>query len=206
MTTYEIYKRLLDEKGVKTADVCRATGIAQASMSQWKKGEINLKLETLSRIADYFGISVFEFYENDGSVAPAPLEPETVKIKVLGTVPAGVPIEAVEDIIGEEEISMKLAQTGEFFGLRIKGDSMEPRIFHGDTVIVRQQDDVDNGDVAIVMINGSDATCKKVEKHDNGIMLVPLNRKYEEKFYTNEDIEKLPVRIIGKVVELRAKF
>lgn len=101
---------------------------------------------------------------------------------------------------------MKLAQTGEFFGLRIKGDSMEPRIFHGDTVIVRQQDDVDNGDVAIVMINGSDATCKKVEKHDNGIMLVPLNRKYEEKFYTNEDIEKLPVRIIGKVVELRAKI
>lgn len=203
MDSYDLFDKLLKERGLKAADVSRGTGISTATLSEWKKRKYMPKADKLERIADFLGVPIAYFF---GGADVSVLEPETVKIKVLGTVPAGVPIEAVEDIIGEEEISMKLAQTGEFFGLRIKGDSMEPRIFHGDTVIVRQQDDVDNGDVAIVMINGSDATCKKVEKHDNGIMLVPLNRKYEEKFYTNEDIEKLPVRIIGKVVELRAKF
>ena len=83
---------------------------------------------------------------------------------------------------------------------------MEPLIHHGSIVIVRQQDDVENGDVAIVIVNGEDATCKKIEKFENGIMLVPMNKAYEEKFYSNEDIEKLPVRIIGKVVESRTKF
>ena len=203
MDSYDLFDKLLKEKGLRAADVSRGTGISTATLSEWKKRKYIPKADKMERVADFLGVPIAYFY---GVADVSVLEPETVKIKVLGTVPAGVPIEAVEDIIGEEEISMKLAQTGEFFGLRIKGDSMEPRIFHGDTVIVRQQDDVDNGDVAIVMINGSDATCKKVEKHDNGIMLVPLNRKYEEKFYTNEDIEKLPVRIIGKVVELRAKF
>ena len=203
MDSYDLFDKLLKEKGLRAADVSRGTGISTATLSDWKKRKYIPKADKMERVADFLGVPIAYFY---GVADVSVLEPETVKIKVLGTVPAGVPIEAVEDIIGEEEISMKLAQTGEFFGLRIKGDSMEPRIFHGDTVIVRQQDDVDNGDVAIVMINGSDATCKKVEKHDNGIMLVPLNRKYEEKFYTNEDIEKLPVRIIGKVVELRAKF
>ena len=83
---------------------------------------------------------------------------------------------------------------------------MEPTIHHGSIVIVRQQDDVENGDIAIVIVNGEDATCKKIEKFENGIMLVPMNKAYEEKFYTNEEIEKLPVRIIGKVVESRTKF
>ena len=206
MAAYDVYKRLLDEKGVKTADVCRATGITSASMTQWKKGMINLKMESLNRIADYFGVSVYVFYEDNDEVAPTALEPESVKIKVLGTVPAGIPIEAVEDIIGEETISMKMAQTGEFFGLRIKGDSMEPEISSGSIVIVRQQEDVENGEVAIVLINGSDATCKRIEKHERGIMLVPTNRAYEPQFFSNEDIERIPVRIIGRVMEARRKF
>lgn len=92
------------------------------------------------------------------------------------------------------------------FGLKINDNSMEPRIYAGDTLIVRQQDDVDDGDVAIVMINGSDATCKKVEKHDNGIMLVPLNSNYETNFYSIEDMKRIPVRIIGKVLEIRRYF
>ena len=134
------------------------------------------------------------------------LDDEPIQIRVLGKVAAGVPIEAVEDVIGEETISKKMAETGDYFGLRISGDSMEPLIHHGSIVIVRQQDDVENGDVAIVIVNGEDATCKKIEKFENGIMLVPINKAYEEKFYTNEEIEKLPVRIMGKVVESRTKF
>ena len=203
MSTYHYFEKLMKEQKMNHTSVSNATGVGVSTLSEWKRDIHEPRKETIEKLAAYFNVPLSYFY---GNVGASLLESETVKIKVLGTVPAGVPIEAVEDVIGEEEISMKLAETGEFFGLRIKGDSMEPRIFHGDTVIVRQQDDVNNGDVAIVMVNGSDATCKKIEKHDNGIMLVPLNRKYEEKFYTNEDIEKLPVRIIGKVVELRAKF
>ena len=125
---------------------------------------------------------------------------------MLGRVAAGVPIEAVEEIIGEETISRKMANSGEYFGLRISGDSMEPTIHHGSIVIVRQQDDVENGEIAIVVVNGNDATCKRIEKFDNGIMLVPINTEYEEKFYSNEEIESLPVKIVGKVVQARTNF
>lgn len=112
----------------------------------------------------------------------------------------------MEDAIGEETISRKMANSGEYFGLRISGDSMEPTIHHSSIVIVRQQDDVENGEIAIVVVNGNDATCKRIEKFDNGIMLVPINTEYEEKFYSNEEIESLPVKIIGKVVQARTNF
>ena len=83
---------------------------------------------------------------------------------------------------------------------------MEPRIKEGDVVIVRQQPEVESGDVAIVLVNGDSATCKKVIINDNGITLIPFNPAYEPVFYTAEQVETLPVRIVGKVVELRGKF
>ena len=92
-----------------------------------------------------------------------------IKIPVLGRVPAGVPIEAVEDIIDYEEIPVEMAKDGEFFGLQIKGDSMEPRICEGDVVIVRKQDDAESGDLVIAMINGDEATCKRLMKYSDGI-------------------------------------
>ena len=129
------------------------------------------------------------------------LEHEPIQIRVLGKVAAGIPIEAVEDVIGEETISKKMAETGDYFGLRISGDSMEPLIHHGSIVIVRQQDDVENGDIAIVIVNGEDATCKKIEKFENGIMLVPINKAYEEKFYTNEEIENPHINLVFSMVQ-----
>ena len=83
---------------------------------------------------------------------------------------------------------------------------MEPRIKEGDVVIVKQQDDVESGQVAIVLINGDDATCKKFVKHDNGISLVSYNPAYSPMFFTPEEIKTKPIRIIGRVVELRGKF
>lgn len=127
-------------------------------------------------------------------------------VPVLGTVRAGLPIEAVETIIDYEEISEDMAKQGEFFALQIKGDSMEPRICEGDVVIVRKQSDVDSGDTAIVLVNGEEATIKKIQKFDGGINLVPGNPSYDVRTYTNEQIESLPVQILGKVVELRGKF
>lgn len=137
-----------------------------------------------------------------------PISPtKGVSINVLGRVAAGLPIEAVENIIDTEEISEELAKTGEFFGLQIKGDSMEPRIYEGDVVIVRKQDDADSGDIVIALVNGNDATCKRLTKYAGGISLVSLNSaKYEPMMFSSEEIATKPVRIIGKVVELRGKF
>ena len=129
-----------------------------------------------------------------------------IKVPVLGTVRAGLPMEAVENILDYEEISEDMARQGDYFALQIKGDSMELRIKEGDVVIVRKQPDVESGEVAIVLVNGDEATIKKVQKFNGGINLVPSNPAYEVKTYSKDDIESLPVSIIGKVVELRAKF
>lgn len=129
-----------------------------------------------------------------------------VKINVLGRVAAGIPIEAVEDVIDTEEISQEMAATGEFFGLQIHGDSMEPRMCEGDVVIVRKQDDAESGDIVIAMVNGDDATCKRLRKYRDGIELISNNPSYEPMFFSNEEIASKPVKIIGKVVELRGKF
>lgn len=131
---------------------------------------------------------------------------EPVKIPVLGRVPAGVPAYAVEEILDYEEITPELARRGQFFALRVSGDSMEPRITDGDVVIVRQQEDCDSGNLAIVVVNGEDATLKKVIKNEHGITLVPANPKYDPITYSKTEIRTLPVRILGVVVELRAKF
>jgi repressor LexA len=119
-------------------------------------------------------------------------------------VAAGIPLEMIEEVIDEEEIPGNMV--GEYFGLRIKGDSMEPKISEGDTVIVRKQDDVDDGDIAIVTINGEDATCKRVFKYAETLVLMSNNPKYPPQKIPKELVENLPVRILGKVVELRAKF
>ncbi|MGM9621735.1 MAG: LexA family protein, partial [Butyricicoccus porcorum] len=94
---------------------------------------------------------------------------------------------------------------GEHFGLRVRGQSMEPRILEGDVIIVRKQEDVDSGDTAIVLVNGYEATVKKIKKTDEGIALIPNNPAFDTIFYSNREIVELPVQILGKVVELRGK-
>ena len=70
-------------------------------------------------------------------------------------------------------------------------------------VIVRVQDTADTGDIAVVMVGGSDATCKKIRRTADGIVLISINNAYDPMFFTNAEIESLPVRIFGKVVEMR---
>lgn len=129
-----------------------------------------------------------------------------MQIPVLGEVAAGQPIFAEEKYIDYEEISEKMSKSGTFFGLRIKGDSMSPRISEGDTVIVRQQDDAESGDVVIVLINGETATCKRLMKYAEGITLLSFNPTYEPMTFSNKEILEKPVKIIGKVVENRQKY
>ena len=134
-------------------------------------------------------------------------KPKGVKIPVLGFVAAGVPITAISNIEDYEEITEDMARQGEYFALRIKGESMSPLIRDGNIVIVRKQAYIDTGDVAVVLVNGDEATVKEIKKTKEGITLIGWNPSaYTPKFYSKEEIEKLPVDIVGKVVESRAKF
>lgn len=194
---------LCNKHGTTPNAVCSAIGKSSATATKWKNGAIP-RDTTLQLVADHFGITTEELIGNikpgrESGVKPA-------KIAVYGNVAAGIPLEAITDIDDYEEIPADIAESAEYIALRIHGDSMEPRMSEGDVVIVRIQPDVDNGDIAVVMINGADATCKKIRKTEEGIILVPLNTSYEPIFYSNKQIEELPVRILGKVVELRAKF
>lgn len=140
---------------------------------------------------------------NKGGVAT---NKKGVTINVLGRVAAGIPIDAITDIIDTEEITEEMARAGEYFGLKVRGDSMIPNICDGDVVIVRQQDDAESGDIVIATINGNEATCKRLRKHSDGIELISINPSYSPMDFSNEEIQNKPVKIIGKVVELRRKF
>ncbi len=127
-----------------------------------------------------------------------------VKIPVLGTIAAGIPIVAITDIIDYEEITEETASKGDYYFLKIKGDSMYPQIQNGDRILFRSQPDVESGQIAVVMVNGGDATCKKVMKSEHGITLIAYNQAiYEPVFYNNKQIAEMPITIIGKVVEVR---
>lgn len=163
-------------------------------------------VDTLERIAKGTGVSVSYLAALASGEEPQKNK-SGVRIPVLGRVVAGIPIEAVTDIIDYEEIPEEMARTGEYFALRVQGDSMSPRICDGDVVIVRKQEEVENGEVAIVMVNGNEATIKEVQFSAFGLTLVGWNvAEYAPHFYPMDEVESLPVRIIGKVVELRGKF
>lgn len=129
-----------------------------------------------------------------------------VEVPILGTVKAGYDYLAQENWIGTIDISKKLAETGEFFALKIHGDSMFPVFVENDTVVVRKQEDFENGDIVVALINGEEATVKKGKKSDNSILLQPLNTNYEPLIFTKEEMKTIPVKIIGVVKKLDREF
>lgn len=201
-------KRLREEKEMTQAELGKALEISPSAIGMYEQGRRTPDIPTLKKIASYFNVSLDYLLGNSPAKAAQPKPTgRGVRIPVLGRVVAGIPIEAVEEILDYEEITPELAASGEFFALKIRGHSMEPRMMEGDVVIVRRQDDVDSGDVAIVLVNGNEATVKRVKKQEDGITLIATNTSvYEPHYYSNKEIEELPVRILGKVVELRGKL
>ena len=193
LATLRKQKKISQEKLAKELNVSRST------VAMWENNSNEPDNKTLVKIANILNTTVDNLVGNEKTN-------KGIKIPVFGDVAAGIPISAIEDIVDFEEITEELASKGEYFGLVIKGDSMEPRMATGDVVIVRSQQSAETGDIAIVLIDGENATCKKIKKTPEGVMLISLNPAYEPMFYTNKQIEQLPVRILGKVVELRAKF
>ena len=183
--------------------VSEALNVTAATYSRYENNLIQPDPQTLLKISKILNVSV------DYLLGAEPQQPSSqgVKIPVLGRVVAGIPIEAVTDILDYEEIPAAMAASGEYFALRVQGDSMAPRIKEGDVVIVRRQQEVENGEVAIVLVNGNEATIKEVQFSQFGITLVAWNPSVcTPHFYPMDEVESLPLRILGKVVELRGKF
>ena len=203
-------KQLRNEKKINQRELANFLKVAPSTISMYESGQREPNFEVLESLADFFNVDLNYLLGKSDKTTKLMIEdsqsPQGLKIPVLGTVAAGIPISAVEDILDYEEVPQSWENQGEFFGLRIKGDSMKPDINNGDTVIVRQQSTANNGDVVIALVNGDDATCKKFEKLDNGIMLISNNSEYSPMYFSNEEVVTKPVVIIGRVVELRRKF
>lgn len=199
----EILDKAIKEKNISEGFILARANVQNNIFNQlrnWKHAGISKR--DLIAIAQYLDVlEDINLYIADEETKNNP-----IRIPVFGRVAAGIPISAITDIEDYEEISEDMARKGEYAALKIKGNSMLPRFADGDVVIVRLQDDVDTGDIAIVLVNGDEAVCKKIKKTPEGVMLISTNPEYEPMFYTNKEIEEKPVRVWGKVVELRAKF
>ncbi|MGN0703548.1 MAG: LexA family protein [Lentihominibacter sp.] len=226
MTLGELIKKYRDENNLTMQDFANMSGLSKGYISMLEKNrhpqnnkKIIPSIATFNKVANAMRTSVDQLLtkvdnnqlvdvsSEDFSDMNIPKISKGISIPILNTVVAGMPIDAYEDILGYEEINRELASTGEFFALKIKGDSMLPVLQEDDIIIVRQQSDVKSGDIAIVLINGNNATAKKVMKQESGITLIAFNPAvYEPHFYSNGEIESLPVRIAGKVVEMKRSF
>lgn len=193
------------KSGKQQKDIAKELGFNQKTFNGWCNGLSMPTMGKVQAIADYFGIGKTDLLD-DKSALIGKESRRAIAIPVYGRVAAGIPLEMIEEVIDTEEIPEAMAKGGEYFCLQIHGDSMEPKMSEGDVVIVRKQDDAESGEIVIATVNGTDATCKRLKKYRDGIALISNNPAYDPMIFSSQEAQKKPVRILGKVVELRAKF
>lgn len=210
-------------KGMTLEEVGNIVGVGKSTVRKWETGMIaNMKRDKISKLARALGISSSVLMEWDDKEKVPPKDPEprdpnkrpacfdvfvdAYAIPLLGRVAAGCPLYDEGNIIGKVYVSPDLHDADELYALTVKGDSMIPRIHDGDVLIVKHQDDADSGQLVVVQINGNEGVVKKLQKYRDGIALVSLNPAYEPMHFSNDEIESLPVRVVGKVLEVRSKI
>lgn len=203
------------ELGITQKEVADFVGVSEATVSRWESGHIDNmrrdRIAALSKILRLSPLAIMGIDDTDLSTRipnMVPIDARTFRVPIVGRVAAGRPIVADEEIVGYEYIDNKYSKDGhEYFGLRIVGKSMEPTIMDGDIVIVRRQNYVENGEIAIVLIDGEEATAKEVKESADGITLIGHNAAvYTPHFYSAQEVKNLPVQIIGRVVQSIRKF
>ena len=200
-------RELREKNNLTQQQLANKLNINQQNLARYELNQRIIKIDFLLKLCEIFNVNLDYFIPFNDNISPVEIDKVVIKIPVLGVIPAGVPIEAIEEVLDYEEIPKDWCKSGkEFFGLKIKGDSMFPKYIDNDVVIFEKTNDFNNGDECAVMVNGDDCTFKKVLKHDHGITLQPLNSAYDIKMYSNEDIEKLPIKIIGVAKEMRRKL
>lgn len=206
-----IYKKLRKEHNLTQVELAKILNVNQATVSKWESGETIPDYTTLKNLANLYRISIDKLLDNDidKNIESVVISHNVVKIPVYGSIPAGVPTEMIDESFIEdfEEIDADMLRGGNsYFGLVVKGDSMFPEFRNGDVLILKQSPDCESGDYCAVSINCTESTFKKVIKEPNGIVLQPLNPAFTPQFFTNEQIENLPITILGVVVEVRRKY
>lgn len=204
-------RRYMAMMGIDRKEFCQRLGFKYSTVTDWLNAEKYPRIDKIELMANFFNISKADLVEPPATTLPPnaiPMNTYTYKIPLLGRVAAGEPIYADEHIESYEYIDSRYKDDGnEYFALRIDGQSMEPTIMDGDIVIVRQQSFAENGQIAIVLIDGEDATAKEVRESAEGITLIGHNvAVYTPHFYSHKQIEELPVKIIGVVAEIRRRL
>ena len=217
MSTGDRMRTRRKELNIPAENIAEYLGISAATVYRYEKGDIEKVpgtiLEPLAKILRTTPAYLMGWEEESPTLDDLSTHktfPITIRIPVLGSVPAGIPIEAVENMDWEdwEEIpSSWLTGDREYFGLKVQGDSMYPKYLDKDTVIVRKSSTCNSGDDCIVYVNGYDATLKTIILNEDGSMeLRPKNPEYSPRTYTSQEVADLPVSICGVVVELRRKI
>lgn len=212
MATFaERFKEALNMRGKTQSDVCQLTGIGKSAISQYIKGSFVPKQQRVYAIAKALNVSESWLMGYDvpperedkpkhtPELTPIEYNP-THKIPVLGRISAGLPLYAEENI--EEYIYTELNGGNEYFGLRVEGDSMNAaRICEGDIIIVRQQEQVEDGEIAVVMVGDENATVKRFHREGRNVFLTPqsYNPVHKVQVY---DLKETNIRIVGKVVQV----
>ena len=202
-------KELREIMGLPQKALAAELGISQPTISDWESGRKVPSAKSTSKLADFFKVSTdYLLGRDDNNIVPVPFDRAVIEVNIYGSIPAGVPVEAIEEIIGTEQIPAAWLTGGrEYFALQVHGDSMYPSYLDGDIIIVRKENTCQTGDDCVVYVNGYDATLKRVKLHDDGsIEICPLNTNYAPRRYSPREVAELPVQIGGVVVELRRKI
>lgn len=197
-------KYYMELNGKSRYDVCKDLNFPYTTFAEWYNGKIYPRIDKIELLADYFNIMKSDLIEDKNKTDE--LGNLVVTIPILGTVKAGYNYLARENWIGTVDVDKKLAENSELFALKVKGDSMSPTLMEDDIVIIRKQDDFENGDIVVAIINGDEATIKKGKKSEAGILLQPLNSSYEPLIFTYDEMKTLPVTIVGVVKQLKREF
>lgn len=184
-----------------------------STIGKWELGQRSPIMIDVIKIAELFNVSLEKLIGGSiifDNAEIVDITPDNIKIPVLGRIPAGMPLEAIEEkyTVDYEEIPKDWLKGGkEYFALKLDGDSMEPEYHDKDIIIFMKTSDCESGQDCCIKINGYDATFKRVKKQENGIMVIPLNENnstgFSTTFYTNEDIINKPIQIIGIVKQIR---
>ena len=195
-------KRQTDLAGENQLDIAEFLGISKTAVNSYFLGNKMPRMDRIKKLAEHFGCNVSDLID-DKTVED---QITAVAIPVLGTVPAGVPIEAIQDILGYEEIPKIMADTGEFFCLRVEGNSMYPLLYSGETIVIKKQETAENGDIVVALVDNNDTTVKRLKKVSDGIILEAENPEYNSLYFNEKQIRNEKVKIIGKAVESRKKL
>lgn len=200
-----------EQKNLTQEEIAEYLNTTPQTISRYEIGDRKTNQDILFKLAEYFKVSINDFFPplSFDNANIIDINSDIVKIPVFGTIKAGIPIESQSDIIEYVDIPEEWTKGGKkFYGLKISGDSMFPKYQDGDTVIFEQNDDMDsfNGKDVAVMINGTDSTFKRILVNDQGIILQPYNTAYDIMMFSKEQVEELPIRVVGIAREKRTKI